>query len=153
MPSCGYMIKVIFILNPNIMKPFVLTFLLLFAIKAKSQQKKESFKSPLSNQFWDGKDKGLHIASTFGVSTATYTFLSLHPKYKNYSTFNKRLISFGSAMLVGLVKETFDGMQKDKVFNPNDMVANLMGSLAFQASVTIPLNFKKKEDPFLYAVN
>ena len=65
--------------------------------------------NPLFLEFMAEDDKKKHFISTLGVSTATYTFLSIHPRYKKFSPFKKRLISFSSAMLLGLVKETADG--------------------------------------------
>lgn len=131
------------------LKLIIISFIFLFALNINGQS--VAVENPLNNDFWSQTDKQKHMIATMGVSTATYTFLEFHPTYKNFSTFKKRMISFSSAMLVGLVKETIDSTSKNNQFSSGDMFANLSGAFAFQLSVSIPINLKKKEDPYLLA--
>ena len=96
--------------------------------------------------FWK-EDKRKHTVGTFLISTTTYTYLSTHKKYKNLSEFEKRLISFSTAMAIGALKEVHDIYSSKGTLEWRDMEANLIGSLAFQVSITVPLSFKKKAKP------
>lgn len=98
----------------------------------------------MNAEFWK-KDKIGHAQSSFIISTGTYVFLATHKKYKHLSEFKKRLISFSIPMLLGCVKEIHDMNSPNNNAQWGDMEANLIGSLAFQVSVTIPLNFKKNK--------
>lgn len=102
-------------------------------------------------EFWK-KDKIGHAQSSFLISTGTYVYLATHKKYKHLSEFKKRLISFSIPMILGCVKELSDlPSSNSRQAQWGDMEANLIGSLAFQVSVTIPLNFKKnKSDAKLF---
>ncbi len=105
----------------------------------------------MHTEFWQ-KDKVGHAQSSFLISTGTYVYLATHKKYKHLSEFKKRLISFSIPMILGCVKELSDmPSSNNRQAQWGDMEANLIGSLAFQVSVTIPLNFKKtKSDAKLF---
>jgi len=92
-----------------------------------------------SEDFWH-EDKIKHSISTFGVSTFTYTYLSIHDKYKNLPELNKRLISFSTALIIGSLKEIIDVFSARSDASWGDMGANTVGALAFQVAITIPLN-------------
>lgn len=135
------------------MKFQITTLALLFAILMNAQSNSSIIENPLNGDYWSQPDKQKHIMATMVISTATFTFLSVHPTYKNFSPLKKRLISFGSAMLVGLIKETIDSGSENNYFSNGDMFANMSGAFAFQLSATIPLNIKKKEETYLFAAN
>lgn len=135
------------------MKLIIIIFVFLFALKMYGQLNSVKLENSLNNGFWSQPDKKKHFITTMGISTATYTFLAIHPTYKDFSPFKKRVISFTSAMLVGLIKETIDSRTKNNHFSSGDMFADLSGAFAFQASATIPLNFKKKQEPNLFTVH
>ena len=96
-----------------------------------------------SKEFW-GTDQIGHSRGVFVVSTATYTYLTIHKKHRNLSEFQKRLISFSAGMLVGILKEVGDSMEPNNFYCWDDMQANTIGAIAFQVAVTIPIGFKKK---------
>ena len=101
-------------------------------------------------EFWK-KDKVGHVQSSFIISTGTYVYLATHKKYKHLSEFKKRLIALSIPMILGGIKEIHDMNSRNNSAEWGDMEANLIGSLAFQVSVTIPLNFKKtKSDAKLF---
>ena len=62
------------------------------------------------------------------------------------SPFKKRTIVFTTTMVFGLLKETYDTTKKNGIFNKNDVMADFIGAAAFQTTITIPLNLKKKKD-------
>lgn len=97
----------------------------------------------MHNEFWK-EDKRKHSVGSFCISTTTYVYLSVHEKHKNLSEFKKRLISFSTAMVIGGIKEVRDSFTSKGTAEWSDIEANLIGSLAFQVSLTIPLNFNKK---------
>ena len=102
-------------------------------------------------EFWK-KDKVGHVQSSFIISTGTYVYLATHKEYKHLSEFKKRLISLSIPMILGGIKEIHDMYSPNNNAQWGDMEANLIGSLAFQVSITIPLNFKKtKSDAKLFA--
>tara|TARA_R110000851_G_C12776392_1_gene534778 strand:+ start:164 stop:532 length:369 start_codon:yes stop_codon:yes gene_type:complete len=96
-----------------------------------------------SENFWQ-EDKIKHSLATFGISTVTYAYLSIHKKHKNLNELEKRLISFSTAIFVGSLKEAIDGISSKGDASWDDMGANMVGALAFQVAVTIPLNIKRK---------
>ena len=102
----------------------------------------------IQKEFWK-EDKRKHSVGTFLISTAAYTYLSTHKKHKNLSEFEKRLISFSTAMFLGALKEVHDVYSSKGTPEWGDVEANLVGSLAFQVSLTVPLSFKKKAKPLL----
>lgn len=97
-----------------------------------------------STDFWQ-KDKIKHSIGTFGINTVTYTYLSIHNKHKKLPELHKRLISFSTAMIIGSLKEVFDSTSSKHDASWGDMGANAVGALAFQATVSIPLNLKRKK--------
>ena len=99
--------------------------------------------SIMNEDFWIDEKVG-HSRGVFVISTAAYTYLSIHKKHRNLSEFQKRLISFSAGMFVGILKEVGDSMAPNNIFCWNDMQANALGGAAFQVAVTIPLSFKKK---------
>lgn len=98
-----------------------------------------------NSKFWQ-KDKVGHAVGVFAISTATYTFLSIHKEHRNLSELQKRLISFSAGMIMGVLKEAGDSMQPGNKANWGDMKANTIGALSFQISITIPLVFKKRRN-------
>ena len=96
-----------------------------------------------NKEFW-GRDQIGHGRGVFVISTATYTYLTIHKKHRNLSEFQKRLISFSAGMFVGIIKEIGDSMEPNNYYCWKDMQANTVGAIAFQVAITIPLNFKKK---------
>ncbi|MEW7278021.1 hypothetical protein ABW636_05450 [Aquimarina sp. 2201CG1-2-11] len=117
------------------MKRTVLFIALIICIGAKAQ-------NITSTDFWQ-EDKIKHSIGSFGISTATYTFLSIHNKYKEFPELKKRLISLSTTMLVGSIKEMIDSASSGNA-SWGDMGANAVGGLAFQAAITIPINFNNK---------
>lgn len=97
-----------------------------------------------SKDFWI-KDKIRHSIGTFGISSVTYAYLSMHPKHKNLNELQKRLISFSTVILTCALKEAFDSLGPNRVDSWKDMGANMTGILAFQMVITIPLNKKRKK--------
>jgi uncharacterized protein YfiM (DUF2279 family) len=97
-----------------------------------------------SENFWK-EDKIKHSVATFGISSITYTYLSIHNKHKNLNELQKRLISLSTAIVVGSLKEAIDGISSRGDASWGDMGANMAGALAFQVVITIPLNIKRKE--------
>jgi uncharacterized protein YfiM (DUF2279 family) len=100
--------------------------------------------SIMNEDFWIDEKVG-HSRGVFVISTAAYTYLSIHKKHRNLSEFQKRLISFSAGMLVGILKEIGDSMEPNNFYCWKDMQANAVGAVAFQVAVTIPLSFKKKK--------
>ncbi|MDY8135519.1 hypothetical protein [Aquimarina sp. 2201CG5-10] len=103
-----------------------------------------------STDFWE-KDKIKHSIVSFGISTATYTYLSLNKKHKKLPELHKRLISLSTTILLGGLKEIMDSSSSNSVASWEDMGANAVGALAFQVTISIPLSFKsknKKEENF-----
>jgi uncharacterized protein YfiM (DUF2279 family) len=100
-----------------------------------------------NKDFWQ-KDKIGHSIGVFTISTATYAYLSIHKKHRNLSEFQKRLISFSTGTLVGILKEIGDSREPGNHACWGDMKANITGALAFQIALTIPLNFKSKKIKF-----
>jgi uncharacterized protein YfiM (DUF2279 family) len=99
----------------------------------------------MSNKdFWQ-KDKIYHGITVFSISTVTYAYLSIHKKHKNLSDFKKRLISFSTGMLVGILEEVRDSMEPNNHPCWGDLKADMTGALTFQVAVTIPLNFNSKK--------
>ena len=97
-----------------------------------------------SKDFWK-EDKIKHSIGTFGLSSITYAYLSIHPKHKNLNEFQKRLISLSTAILTCALKEAVDSVSPDGHASWKDMGANMAGVIAFQVVITIPLNKKRKK--------
>ncbi len=97
-----------------------------------------------STDFWQN-DKIKHSVGSFGISTVTYTFLSVHNKYKEFPELKKRLISLSTTMLIGSIKEVIDSASSNSHASWSDMGANAVGGLAFQAAISIPINFNSKK--------
>ena len=117
------------------MKKFILITLVASFLGAHSQ-------NSMHSEFWK-QDKRGHFTGTFLISSGTYVYLSTNKKYRHFSEFKKRLISFSTAMLIGCLKEVGDKFNSSRHSEWGDMEANLMGSLAFQITVSIPLSFRK----------
>lgn len=128
------------------MKKLVFILLVLLVTIAKSQSNSEAVKSPLSDEFWSENDNKMHFFASYAISASTYLFLSKHPKCKNLSPFQKRSIAFSTSVFFGLLKETIDATQKNDIFSKDDLIADLSGAVAFQATIIIPLNFEKKKN-------
>ncbi|MBG6129125.1 uncharacterized protein YfiM (DUF2279 family) [Aquimarina sp. EL_43] len=96
-----------------------------------------------NTDFWQ-KDKIMHSVGSFGISTITYTYLSIHPKHKNLPELQKRLISLSTTIIIGSLKEVVDSTSSNHYASWGDMGANAIGALTFQAVVTIPLNFNTR---------
>jgi len=103
----------------------------------------------ISSDFWQ-KDKIQHSLASFGISTFTYTYLSLHNKHKDLPELKKRLISISAALLIGGLKEVSDSFSPKHDASWGDMGANTAGALAFQVSIAIPLNIKRKKNKEKY---
>jgi len=123
-------------LKTNVMKKVLLILLLITFTNVSGQN---------NNNFWQ-KDKVGHAVGVFAISTATYTFLSIHKEHRNLSELQKRLISFSAGMIMGILKEAGDSMQPGNKANWGDMKANTIGALSFQISISIPLVFKKRRN-------
>lgn len=95
----------------------IIVFVFLFALKMCGQSNSIKLENPSNNGFWSQPDKKKHFIATMGVNTVTYTFLALHPTYKDFSPLKKRVISFTLAILVGLIKETIDSRTKNNHFS------------------------------------
>lgn len=104
-----------------------------------------------NTDFWQ-KDKIIHSVGSFGISTITYTYLSIHPKHKELPELQKRLISLSTTIIIGTLKEAVDSTSSNHYASWSDMGANAIGALTFQAVITIPLNFtakhKRKKERF-----
>jgi uncharacterized protein YfiM (DUF2279 family) len=100
--------------------------------------------SMVNKEFWESPGRVGHSRGVFVISTATYSYLTIHKKHRNLSEFQKRLISFSAGMLVGILKEVGDSMEPNNFYCWDDMQANTIGAIAFQVAVTIPIGFKKK---------
>ena len=103
------------------MKKLVFILLLLFVTITKSQSNSEALKSPFSNELWSEDDKRVHFFASYVISATTYLYLSKKDlKYKHLSAFQKRSIVFATTMVLGLLKETIDSTQKNRIFHlPN----------------------------------
>ncbi|WP_241448752.1 hypothetical protein [Aquimarina pacifica] len=97
----------------------------------------------MSSEYWQ-KDKIMHCAVSFGISSATYTYLSMHPKHKEKSELSKRIISLSTATILGALKEVYDSTSPNNFSSWGDIGANAVGAICFQASVTIPLKLNPK---------
>ncbi len=126
------------------MKRIVLFITLLLCIEMTGQ-------NITNTDFWQ-KDKIMHSVGSFGISTITYTFLSIHNKHKELPELQKRLISFSTTIIIGTLKEVVDSTSSNHYASWGDMGANTIGALTFQAVITIPLNFntkhKRKKEQF-----
>jgi len=97
----------------------------------------------INEDFWQ-KDKVAHSIVGFGISACAYTYLSLHNKHKNLTKFQRRTISFSVALLAGGLKEVTDSFSSKHDASWGDIGANMAGALAFQVTISIPLNKKRK---------
>jgi len=97
-----------------------------------------------SEDFWQ-EDKVKHSIGVFGISSFTYAYLSIHNKHKNLTELEKRLISLSTALVAGGLKEAFDSISPNHHASWGDMGANTVGAIAFQVTVSIPLNIKRKK--------
>jgi uncharacterized protein YfiM (DUF2279 family) len=96
-----------------------------------------------SKDFWK-EDKIKHSVGSFGISSITYAYLSVHTKHKNLNEVQKRLISLSTAIIIGALKETIDSLSSNNEASWGDMRANIAGVMAFQVVVTIPLSIKRR---------
>ncbi len=118
------------------MKTILHTFILMLCFYSQAQKM-------TTPDFWQA-DKIKHSAVSFGISTATYTYLSVHKKHKKLPELHKRVIALSTTLIVGALKEVVDSQSSTGVASWADMSANTVGALAFQASITIPLRIRSK---------